>query len=382
METLNLTDDEIFEKLNSEERIKYMGGIVLVCVLMAFGLVRNIHVLIVFTCKVKSSNHKTFICCLCLIDMIACTIGMPTTILDLANPLTFPNSIFCKIMANSNYFMCISSALVLLLVTFDRYRKICHPLGWQLNHNNAKTACIITLLVSYGLSLPSVFIFGSNTVEVMTLYSNLTGVCCSTDDKYITSNFATVFNGVLIFLAIIVFPALIFIYILISRVIMRRGKKEDTQHRDNTSSPKVFTIDTTEIESASNARSNHIIQSQRDTIVLSKLQSSDVGSHETVAYTMHMKSHSVMFRETRRKTIIFFFIVAIYMCSYLPKLVVTVLLYTNYEFFQNQDFSSALAYNTLKWLFFANNVANPVVYFFLDVKFRSELKLFYCSVFN
>ena len=359
-----------------------MGGIVLVCVLMAFGLVGNIHVLIVFTCKVKSSNHKTFICCLCLIDMIACTIGMPTTILDLANPLTFPNSIFCKIMANSNYFMCISSALVLLLVTFDRYRKICHPLGWQLNHNNAKTACIITLLVSYGLSLPSVFIFGSNTVEVMTLYSNLTGVCCSTDDKYITSNFATVFNGVLIFLAIIVFPALIFIYILISRVIMRRGKKEDTQHRDNTSSPKVFTIDTTEIESASNARSNHIIQSQRDTIVLSKLQSSDVGSHETVAYTMHMKSHSVMFRETRRKTIIFFFIVAIYMCSYLPKLVVTVLLYTNYEFFQNLDFSSALAYNTLKWLFFANNVANPVVYFFLDVKFRSELKLFYCSVFN
>ena len=383
MDRFNVSEKQILDRLNSEEIAKYMGGIVFICVLMIFGLIGNSHVLFVFACKFKSSNHTTFICCLGIVDMIACTIGMPLTIMDLLlHPLTFHSRIICKIGLNINYFVCVSSALILLVITVDRYRKICHPMEWQLSNRRAKIACVITICVSFGISLPTFFFFGLRTIE--TRYANITGVKCSTDDDYITTNVPVVFNVVLTVFAAIAFVALIVLYISISRVIMGRGVekysiRKQLAHRRHTE--PVLSISTIAISAELPELSHSLDTTETLSTTINATHSPSACSrHDQVKYKINVKNQTTLLKETKRKTIIFFFIVTIYFCSYLPDILLTIFSYTNSEFFDQLCNYNAVAYNTFKWFFFVNNVANPVVYLFLDVKFRAEIKSFYCNV--
>lgn len=49
------------EELNSEEAKVHSGGYVFVSVLMAFGLVGNLHVILFFGFRMKNSNYRILI---------------------------------------------------------------------------------------------------------------------------------------------------------------------------------------------------------------------------------------------------------------------------------------------------------------------------------
>lgn len=351
-----------------------IGGIVFVAVLMAFGIIGNLHVLIVFMSKMKQSNHKTFICCLGVIDLIACTVSIPSTLLDLTHTLTYDYIMICKIARHLNYFICWSSAFILLLVTVDRYRKICKPMKWQLRNRIAKIICIAAVIVSVGVSLPAFFISGHRTVQ--TRYRNITGVQCSIDDKYINTDYPTKINIAWMVLASIVITVYIVLYALITRVILNRRRrntrikfKTDNKMgiRNNASTIFLSIIDK---PLGNENQSYSVPEAHNATRTTSNC--SDMGSSSTKRRHPPHK-----FRETKRLTIIFFVIVAIYFCSYIPNLIIKLITFAPYETFQHLEKPRAILYNTFTWFFYINNVSNPVVYFFLDVKFRKEIISFY-----
>ena len=381
MEYFNGSNDQILDKLNSEEQEKMVGGIIFVGVLMLFGIVGNVHVLYVFSRKIKQSNHKTFIICLGMIDMLACTISMPSTLLDLSNPLTYYYTTICKSARNVNYFICWSSAFILLVVTIDRYRKICHPMKWQLSNQTAKTICAVILIFSLGLALPAFFISGHRTIQ--TRHPNITGVQCSIDDEYLDTHYPTIYNIVLMVLAGIVMVIYIVLYAMISRVILNRGKGNSAQplsnmgkksaQRGNVSSVLLSVID---IPTERKVQLNPGTQSESATGM-----TTSVTSHCSAEgfESLRIRRHAYKFRETRRLTVIFFIIVAIYFCSYIPNLTIKLLTFAPYDTFQHLEKNRAILYNTFTWFFYVNNIANAVVYFFLDVKFRKEIKSLYCK---
>ena len=390
MEIFNISEGEILDRLNSEERQKFTGGIIFIGVLTAVGIVGNLHVLIVYPSKMKPSNHKTFIFCLGIVDMIACAIGMPLTIVNLIKPLTFRNNFICKAGQHLNYFMSGSSGMILLVITIDRYRKICRPMEWQLSNRMAKIVCIITICVSYGLTLPIFFLFGLNSFQ--TKYANITAVHCSTDSKYIATNIPTIVNAALMIVAAVTFVVLITLYVAISRVIMARGTVQHLQRRKRASSRftvpslAISTVDLSD-ESLQHPNSSMQAESAMTTSAcnstLNCTYSSSNGSRQNLDYQVNMKNQALAFKETKRMTIIFFIIVAIFFFGYLPNLILTVYIYTNnYDFFHQLTKQRAVLYNTFKWFFYINNVANPIVYVFLDVKFRAEIKSFYCKIFK
>lgn len=147
-----LKEGKLLEELNHEEAKQYVGGIIFVTIIMIIGIIGNLHVLFVYTFRMKPSNHRIFILSLAVLDMITCTVGMPFIIVDLRNPLTFTMISACKVLRFLNYFICISSALILTIIAIDRYRKICVSLGKQISRQIAKILIFVCLGISMVLS--------------------------------------------------------------------------------------------------------------------------------------------------------------------------------------------------------------------------------------
>ena len=115
-----MDDTKELEDLNYEEAKQNIGGVVLVSIIMIIGIIGNLHVLFVYTFRIKTSNHRIFILTLGVLDLLTCVIGMPFIIMDLRNPLTFTMVTACKVLRFVNYFICISSAFMLAVIAIDR----------------------------------------------------------------------------------------------------------------------------------------------------------------------------------------------------------------------------------------------------------------------
>lgn len=374
MDNFSISERQFLENLNSEKMETRIGAVAFVGILLIFGFIGNLHVLAVFAFRMQPSNNRTFILCLAVVDIIACIIGMPFTIVILLHPLTFYDAIECKIVLNVNYFSCACSGLLLVVITVDRYRKICHPMGWQLSQKMAKFVCLLTITGSVGLTLPSFFIFGHNTVR--TKYRNITGVQCSTDDEFVRTNYPTIFNLALMGLAITAFISFAVLYTLINRVIWNRGRqtlrKINSVHnevRNGNNSISEVTASKTHALSDGSPRACLNDFAAIDKCVKAKIN-------------LNMTNQASIYKDTRRMTIIFFIIIAVYFCSYIPSLILRIIVFIKYDCFQNLAKSDDIVFHIFNWFFFVNNVANPVVYIFLDLKFRTELKLFYGRCIN
>jgi hypothetical protein len=49
------------QDLNYEEAKQYIGGVVFVSIIMIIGIIGNLHVLYVYSFRMKPSNHRIFI---------------------------------------------------------------------------------------------------------------------------------------------------------------------------------------------------------------------------------------------------------------------------------------------------------------------------------
>ncbi|KAK3598539.1 hypothetical protein CHS0354_005820 [Potamilus streckersoni] len=74
------------EEINDAIAKTHIGGAVFVGILMLIGFVGNLHVLLIYSFRTKPSNHRIFILCLGVLDMVTCSIGMPFILVDLRYP--------------------------------------------------------------------------------------------------------------------------------------------------------------------------------------------------------------------------------------------------------------------------------------------------------
>ena len=380
-------------ELNSEEMSKHVGGIIFVSFLMIIGLIGNIHVLIVFGMKMKPSNHRTFICLLAVLDLISCSIGMPFILVDLTHPLTFNMTTACKILRMLNYFICACSVFTMLVASADRYRKVCQPLGWQFSDKTTKLACGIFVLIAAGISWPALILFGNASIK--TEYVNITGVGCSTDDKYIHTKYQSYFNTALIVIAMGTLVVHVVLYSLICRVIKNHSLnklqiKQTKLPRPSAIQESVVSITDISVNYAVDLSSQVTENCDKRANEKQHIVSSSCtnGSPRSVKLPncsqngcMHVKNQLKMFRETRRVTVVLFAIVAIFFISYIPHLILKLAVYSQDNFLGKLSTPGLLLYNTFIWCFFINNVANPIVYLFLDIKFRAEVMSYYRHLF-
>lgn len=396
------------EDINDGIAITHIGGAVFVGILMLIGFVGNLHVLFIYALRTKPSNHRIFVLCLGVLDMVTCSIGMPFILVDLRYPLMFYASAVCKILRFVNYFMCTSSALVLLVIAADRYRMICVPLGKQMSQTLAKVSCGIAMSIGFAISWPAPVLYGYSAEH--TGIGNITGVRCWTEERFKKTKYQAYFNFLLMFIVFGSFAVLCVLYAMIGAKIFKHKTFKST-----VSESKSVPLSTTSSSKDSSGTKESPMQSTEDAeeeleMDTSKaFNSSENGSSYKLKFTSYdlpwkspgkifkiggkIKEYSVasdntsgqkekkkMSKEdtrTRRITFIMFMITLVFFCSFMPHLSLKIVVFMKNDFLKTVSPAGLYLYNTFVWSFFVNNMANPIIYGFCDKIFVRELRSFY-----
>lgn len=318
-DTYNHSSEEVtLEDLNDFAMSRNLGGLIFVGLLMFFGFFGNIIVIIIYSCRVKSSNNYTvYILCLGVLDLTNCILTMPFIIVYLMYPLNFPSPELCKAGHFVAYWIGIGSPFLLVLIAADRYRRICQPFKKQLSERYARICCGVAILASLVFALPTPFLYGNEAIDTGIL--NITGVRCFQDENKDLEKFQKSYYMILSTLSAIVSVSLLILYYLIMKKV-----KTQTMYWENSKS----------------------------------------GSHRDGRKA----------RESRKTTWTFFVVTTVYVLSTLPHDALALLLHLKEDLECDLGFSFGAVFYTFLFTVFINNVANPIIYGFSDDRFYVELK--------
>jgi hypothetical protein len=340
----DLSDNATLHDANAKFRARHMGGIVFVTLLSLIGVIGNLHVLVVFLRHYKRSSYRTYVLVLGFLDMTNSTISMPLTVFYLSYPLTYFNDLFCKIYRFLLYYVSIASTLILVIIAVDRYRKINMPLKRQWTEKQTFRICMAGLVFGLAFAWPAPVLYGGTTVTLPV--NNLAGHRCYIEDKFKHTSYIAVFNIILTSLFILIFTILATLYHFIWKAV-KNHVNFTLQHQ------------TGSLSSLANSLSVELDKTKNST-------------READKAARHQK-----YLQLRRTTVTLLSVTMGYVLSAFPHhcLALVIFVFPNIEC--TMSFGGSVAFYTFVWIFLVNNVINPIIYCFSDVRFLKQLRLSY-----
>ncbi|XP_071098991.1 neuropeptide S receptor-like [Haliotis cracherodii] len=394
--------------------------IVFLAVLLAVGAVGNSLVCYVYYFKFKPSNNRCFIVVMGILDLLTCTVSIPLHILELKYTASFGTFGLCELIMMCVTFFTMSSAVVLLVVAVDRYRKICRPFKRQMTPYSAKLSCIICCVVSGLFTIPSSVIDGPKTIPV----GQINATICSQRNE--DSNLHIVYSGIQMFLFVGAVVSLVVLYGLIWRQIRRkqtiRRRLSECRSSDSTPTPcssgkkhsartsdkdcvQPFNCVTTQggegnntnslvrgdsySDAANNGAPSCVIQNYVRCESGSSQSSSD---QAVITYSCSQPSSPTFMpavpilrqtstsassqgkHGTSKITMVLFLITLTFILSYLPYLVLIVARSAHPDLIDEAPVVGAI----LERSYFIQSISNPFIYSFCNATFRKHLKSLCC----
>ncbi|CAL1537615.1 unnamed protein product, partial [Lymnaea stagnalis] len=376
----------ILETVNYQRALHNIPAMLWVSALMVIGVIGNSLVVYVYRRRFKKTSSNYFILTMAIFDLIACVIGMPTELYDLNNPYTFYSLIGCKILRGCEVFTVYGSAIVLVEIAFDRYFKICRPL-MMVSLSKIRMLCGLAVFLALALSAPSFILFGID--RNYTPIPGVLGYDCSISESYKTSTFQTVYyctqGGLFVFTLI----ALIALYTRIWQEIKCRrmlvigdqiAKDDDTNAKNRLRIKYVPSL--SEDESLNNSVCNHGNNVSMTEIQLT--QNHKVTIPQT-SVERRTKLQSLAMYASRlkvtRTTVVLFAVTVAFVLSYLPSIAVMLVRSTIKDFDRNQDVGTQVFMKIFSNCIFINNAINPIIYSFLNIHFRRQVKKTFQRIF-
>ncbi|KAK3588844.1 hypothetical protein CHS0354_035982 [Potamilus streckersoni] len=382
--SISAQDDKDFqlEDLNDEKMLENIGGIIFVSFLMIVGFGGNSTAIFVYLRKYRPSTHRTFIVSLAIVDLATCCVPMPFILVTLRYPIMFQNNGGCKLLQFLTYAMCVGSSMILLTIAGERYRKICVPHGKQLSERKSKYICVLGILLGILLSWPAAVMYGNRTFK--TVVDHIVGTECNVNDDFADTKYPAFFNIFLIFIFFATLIALSVVYALIGKQIFRMKKilspKIQTNFSETDSATKT---QTTEFSCSQQSQKEEttkggIFQKVCDDRSNISVKSLSVASVSKNYVLKELNTNTQDNEKNKSRTVaitrVLFIITVVYFCSYLPHLALRTAAFLNKNLLPNLSFAEMLAYQTFRWTFFINNMANPIIYGLYDRKFMKEVR--------
>ena len=186
---INYTEQEESSLVTAEDLSREMTKTVLpvtliIAVEALFGLIGNIFILIVYYKWYKICSFRYFVLYMAFIDLTSSLTTLPGEIVSQTNWYSYPSDTLCKAKSFFNVFTVWSTGLILFLLAHDRYRKICHPLSWQIPVRTSARLCFACIMFSLIIASPTAVFWGTQNYEYN--HGNYsTRVCiCEKADSY------------------------------------------------------------------------------------------------------------------------------------------------------------------------------------------------------
>uniref|UniRef100_A0A0L8HNL1 G-protein coupled receptors family 1 profile domain-containing protein n=1 Tax=Octopus bimaculoides TaxID=37653 RepID=A0A0L8HNL1_OCTBM len=112
-------------------------------------------VIYIYGCQFQKSNVETFILVLAVIDLIGCIFGMPLEMVELYPAIQ--STYLCKFYKFVAFICSTMSSFILLIISIERFKKICRPLSKQITPKQRNILVIFITVTSVVLVLPPVY---------------------------------------------------------------------------------------------------------------------------------------------------------------------------------------------------------------------------------
>ena len=390
-------------------------GITFVSLVMIIGVVGNVHAILVYDLYYDKSNHKYYILWLSTVDLLGCCTTIPMAIARYANPYTFSTDIHCKFRMFFDTFFGGYSMMFLGIIAADRCRRISRPLKKQLGPRGAQKACIITCFVILILSVMQPNITSPNSEQTG---KSIVYCMIQLDFSHATYVIVEAVAVVLLFsLCFVLYSIVLWNLLRHDRVkptykrnsllqyccgfIIRSCKHnnhttvdnstisviriEDDSHQSHGSTTKndvahpsnilvlvkVSSEAASESEQSTNTTNTEIAStSSADNSQISKkgIPEKDWNIREII----RQSSNNSHLKKGRRVTIMFLVVTACSFIAYTPTIVFSILISFNYGELLIKTLKGW--YGVMTFFYLLNHAINPMVYGFLDTRFRKKCK--------
>lgn len=353
---------------NTEEARKYIVHDIFLAFYFFAGIIGNAVVLLVYQFKLKKkSESRYFFPYLAFFDFFACGLRAPFELWVALLPVNFQDILGCQIVWWLVNFFTFTSIYLLAVITFQRYLKVCRPFGFQLSLRLRRVCLIIVVLM--GIAFASPFIIWNEILEIKNPDRNVTGYICRADVSKLdaSSNSFLVFIFFLSLIFVLVMVVLIVFNILILRkinVILKRNAG-----KNNAIDKHQFQMQSTETDKPSS-------DNPQSTSGLSKMADS---CEEISPKQPNGKSENQTFgRSIKRFSYMITIISVAFILSCIPQISLLFAFSQNRYFWTEATETELIVFRFMDHMMIINNVVNPYVYGYFDLKFRHSAKELLC----
>ncbi|CAG2254547.1 CCKAR [Mytilus edulis] len=356
-ETILNVSWKTLHELNNEETIRRVVPIVYLTILTLIGIPGNLLILYIYLAKFqKKAVHRTFVTTLALVDLFVCCVAIPFEIVQMAHEYIFYSEILCKFGRTAKSLLTLLSALVLVALSMNRFRRICQPLKKQLTCQQTLKCMGYMFFFAVLFSSAELLLSG---IRLHDLEHNLIGHDCSLSKEYINTIYLLVYSTVQLILYIICMVSLIIMCFLIGRQILQHIKFRDQFRLTRL----VFS-----------KRRNRTSMSTA-TCIAGVNRESDPVNHSSNANKYRRRSSSSTKKRSPTKITRTAFTVSLcFIFVYFPYIVIGVLdATTEGDIIPNSDVASAVM-PLLYRSHFINNVVNFIIFVRMDTAFRKQCR--------
>lgn len=287
-----------------------------------------------------------------------------------------------------------TSSILLLSVTYDRYRRIC-KLERNMNQKTTKSICVLSMVIGILAASPIFVFYGKETVHLKNY--NETGSACSISDLYRNSTALLAYFGLLVIYFVSCIVVIIFAYsrirsgIVTSQAALNKTRtsldprqmnavRYKVQGRRSSSAitnseVNIFSLSTTTNTEIEN-RDRETISSTASTALGQSNVNNQTSLHQTLptneSMTMKIHRRRTLHRRTRRMTLVFMYITIGFVLSFLPYLIAAILLSTTEHLEETLGEEMHVFFKFCLKSYFLSSVVNPLIYGFFGSRFRKE----------
>lgn len=356
------------EDWNSEYARRYLVSTILQSLFLVLGFSGNLMVIVIYTTRMKSKNDdRYFIPLLAGVDLLGCLVSTTLILINNNLPYKYPNSAICKCLNVMACGLIVASVFLLLVISVQRYQKICRPFGFQmtLHFKRKVVASVFTLAIAF--AFPTIFL--TEKIEVLHPVTNITGYRCGPVPN--TEQIGEIHLGILITAELTSVSCMSILYGFVAYTLVTKLKPSRKMYKIETVSRTTnFEITDNDTKTTKTADNTTEIELQMDELTNNVLDQKNI--HVRKAKPRSGKHYSMMFMSISLVSILCF----------LPPWIFVLLETKNKAFWNHLTYEETQVFVIIRGLFVLNFLVNPFIYGYFDSKFRKNVAQLVVFIFN